>query len=83
MSILTEFTLFRKCIAAPILLDIDSLKLPKDPSFPELSELKQKKSLKLVHQVWSGLTKYLRQACTINNKSIEIPGLGIFQSVGL
>lgn len=32
----------------------------------------------MIHMVWSGTTKYLRQTCHIQNKPIELPGLGVF-----
>ena len=34
--------------------------------------------LKLLHNIWSGTTKYIRQQCQIWHKPVEFPGLGIF-----
>ena len=34
--------------------------------------------LKLIHQIWSGTTKSIRQNCHVQNLPIEFPGLGYF-----
>lgn len=34
--------------------------------------------MKLIHQIWSGTTKAIRQNCHVQNLPIEFPGLGFF-----
>lgn len=81
MSTITEVAIFRQCVQAPEMLKIEELKIPKNQNpTPGLSEQEvlEKEALKLIHMVWSGTTKYLRQTCHIQNKPIELPGLGVF-----
>lgn len=40
--------------------------------------MENKTYIKLIHMVWSGTTKYLRQACQGQNKPVEFSGLGVF-----
>lgn len=43
--------------------------------------LYQKRALKLYHMLWSGLTKYLKLVCFVQNKPVELPNLAIFLPV--
>ena len=38
----------------------------------------QRNTQRLLHQFWSGLTKYIKQVCVVMNKPCELPGIGTF-----
>ena len=84
MATVTELTLFKACVEDPKvitnLMDLNCART-KDPNDAHhISEdlYLQKKSLKLFHMVWSGVTKYIKTVVQGRCKPIEFPHLGIF-----
>ena len=85
MSTVTEVAIFRRIIEEPITIQLNELNVATflaentlDSSAQQIKEQDNNKPyVKLLHQAWSGSTKYLRQACHVKHQTIEFPGLGL------
>lgn len=85
MSLLTETALFKACAEKPKTnlktsdLYLDRVKDTSAAAQEGNDEaIALKKSVKLFHQAWSGVTKYIRTICNAKRKSVELSGIGIF-----
>ena len=80
-----ELNLFKACLENPRtglhVSDLCTSSLPNSHNWSSLpqEEVMQRKALKLLHMVWSGITKYVRTVCIINRNPIDFPGIGIFK----
>ena len=84
MATITELALFKECVENPKHiqkleeLNLDRISNPQNTSDLSEKQYYQRKSLKLFHMTWSGVTKYMRTVCQVKNKPVSFPGLGIF-----
>ena len=85
MSTVTEVAIFRKIVEDPITLQLSDLTLQSAATNQQAQQdeldtkaMEGKQYLKLIHQVWSGTTKYIRQQCQFQHRPVEYPGLAIF-----
>ena len=69
MATITELALFKECVENPKYiqklseLNLDQMSDPLNMKDMTEKEYYQKKSLKLFHMTWSGVTKYMRTVC--------------------
>jgi len=65
MANITELSLFKACVEHPqhmklADLNLDRISDPLNSSSISEEEYLQKKTLKLLHMAWSGITKYMK-----------------------
>ena len=71
MATLTELALFKLCVESPKTFKLEDLNMDRIPGSTKGTNdvtshiLLQKKSLKLFHMVWSGVTKFMRSVCQV------------------
>ena len=84
MTTVTEVALFRKIVEEPAAIQLSDLNISSMLQSSTMDQIQDKKEamkkcyLKLIHQIWSGTTKSIRQNCHVQNLPIEFPGLGCF-----